>query len=139
MTLQKLSTDSAIYNIYRDVLRLQYFHNTTNYRWLVNIDSNLNLILRIRLDTDYHASASAFFFFFFEACFVAKVLFQWVLYIVHGTHKPLFSTKLSLKMGLMTLFTFLKIILLQCFQFSTKKAVFKHTLRLLFCPNNNNQ
>ena len=43
---------------------------------------------------------------------------QWVLCTVHGIHKPLFSTKLSLKMGLIVLFTHLKIILLQCFQFS---------------------
>ena len=34
---------------------------------------------------------------------------------VHGTHKPLFSTKFLLKMGLTTLFTCSKIILLQCF------------------------
>ena len=37
---------------------------------------------------------------------------------VQGTHKPLFSTTFLLKMGLTALFTHLKIILLQCFQFS---------------------
>ena len=43
--------------------------------------------------------------------------FEWVPYIVHATHKPLFSHKLLLKMDLMSLFTHLKIILLQCFRF----------------------
>ena len=36
---------------------------------------------------------------------------------MHETHKPLFSIKLSLKIDLTTLFTHLKIILVQCFQF----------------------
>ena len=36
---------------------------------------------------------------------------------VKGTHKPLFSVKFLLKMGLTILFIHLKIILLQCFQF----------------------
>ena len=35
-------------------------------------------------------------------------------------HKPLFSSKFSLKMGPIALFTHLKMILLQCFQFSAK-------------------
>ena len=43
---------------------------------------------------------------------------QGVLCIVHRTHKPLFSTKLSLKIGLTALFIHLKIILLQYFQIS---------------------
>ena len=58
--------------------------------------------------------------FFIEGVYVAVVVFQWVPCIVYRTHKPLFSTKLSLKMGLTALFTHLKIILLQCFQFSVK-------------------
>ena len=41
---------------------------------------------------------------------------QWVPCTIHRTHKPLFSAKLSLKMGLTVLFTHLKIVLLQCFQ-----------------------
>ena len=51
---------------------------------------------------------------------VSEVLFQWVLCIVYETYKPLLSTKLSLKMSLTALFTHLKIILLQYFQFLTK-------------------
>ena len=57
------------------------------------------------------------FFFFGRSAFSSN---QWVPCTVHETHKSLFSTKLSLKMGLMILFTHLKIILLQCFQFSAK-------------------
>ena len=34
---------------------------------------------------------------------------------MHGIHKPLYSTNFSLKMSLIALFTYLKIILLQCF------------------------
>ena len=49
------------------------------------------------------------FFFFLRR---ALIEFQWVPCIVHGTHKPIFSTKLSLKMGLTAIFTHLKIILL---------------------------
>ena len=49
------------------------------------------------------------------ANFVLKCVCQWVLCTVQGTYKPLFSHKLSLKMGLMVLFTYLKIILLHCF------------------------
>ena len=58
-----------------------------------------------------------FFLFFLRSSFQ---LFQWVPCTVHRTHTPLFSTKFSLKMGLTTLFTYLKIILLQCFQFLAK-------------------
>ena len=43
---------------------------------------------------------------------------QWIPCIVHETHKPHFSATFSLTMGLTVLFTHLKIILLQCFQFS---------------------
>ena len=41
---------------------------------------------------------------------------QWVPCTVHGTHKSLYLVTFSLKMGLTTLFTYLKIILLQCFR-----------------------
>ena len=60
------------------------------------------------------------FTFFFYFLFFKRVLteFQWVLCTVYGTHKSLFPTKLSLKIGLTVLFTHLKIILLHCFQFS---------------------
>ena len=42
---------------------------------------------------------------------------------VHGTHKSQFSATFSLKMGLTILFTYLKIILLQCFQFSVSVTI----------------
>ena len=54
---------------------------------------------------------SFFFFFFFErweARFDKKVVYQWVSYTVHGTHKPLYSTTFSLKIGHAVLFTHLK-------------------------------
>ena len=60
----------------------------------------------------------AFFFFFFWSAFLwLWWLFQWILCTIHETNKHLFSIKLSLKMGLTVLFTYLKIILLQCFSF----------------------
>ena len=43
--------------------------------------------------------------------------YQWVPCTVHGTYKFHFSSIFSLKMDLTVLFTYLKIILLQCFQF----------------------
>ena len=66
------------------------------------------------------------FFFFFPHAFqrqnLAKIFdfsaHQWVTCTVHDTHKLHFSTTFSLKMGSTALFTHLKIILLQCFQFS---------------------
>ena len=91
------------------------------------------------------STASAFFFFFFEKRILAKfMLFQQVSCTVHGTYKPLFSAKLSLKMGHTTLFTHLKIILLQCFQFLAISGIQTHPqytfgsklkcrLILLFC------
>ena len=60
-------------------------------------------------------SAFHIFFFFLR---IALTEFQWVSCTIHGTHKPLFSTKLSLKMDLTALFTHLKIILLPSLQFS---------------------
>ena len=47
-------------------------------------------------------------------------LCQWVSCTVHNTHKLSNSTKLSLKLSFMALFTHLKIILLQCFQSDIK-------------------
>ena len=65
----------------------------------------------------FHVSYVAFFFFFFSReCW----LFPWTVYLgtVHKTHKHQFSATFSLKMGPTVLFTHLKFILLQCFQFS---------------------
>ena len=54
--------------------------------------------------------------------FCAFLLFakkQWVSCTIHETRKYSFSIKKTLKLGPTVLFTHLKIILLQCFQFST--------------------
>ena len=62
-----------------------------------------------------------FFFLCGEKHFSGVVFsFQWVPCTVHGTHKPFYFVIFSLKMGFTILFTHLKIILLLCFQFSTK-------------------
>ena len=55
--------------------------------------------------------------FFFFLLFFAH---QWVLCTIHKTHTSYFSVIFSLKISLTVLFTHLKIILLQCFQFSAK-------------------
>ena len=76
-------------------------------------------MLSIHLDTEFGAFRSAFslfFFFFWKDC-VAIMNFQWVPCIVHETHKPLYSANFSLKISPTALFTYLKIILLQYFQF----------------------
>ena len=73
------------------------------------------MILHTRLDSMFMRLRPFFFVFFFEAwfsIFVVVMAFPWVSYIIHGTHKPLFSPKLLLKMGPIVLFTNLKIILL---------------------------
>ena len=84
-----------------------------------------NLTLSTHLGTDeklaYCVCVSfflSFFSFFLASSFCGCWLFQWVSCTVHETYKPLFSTKYSLKIGSTTLFTHLKIILLQYFQFS---------------------
>ena len=79
-----------------------------------------------------------FFFFFFPAAAHSirgqRLLFIWTVagncwlfnffyqfcdpWTVHGTHKSHFWVTFSLKLGPTLLFTYLKIILLQCFQFS---------------------
>ena len=59
-----------------------------------------------------------FFFFFFSGNGWSVLLWTVHLCTVHGPHKLHFLLIFSLKMGLIALFTYLKIILLQCFQFS---------------------
>ena len=71
----------------------------------------------------FHVFVFHIFFFFLRRAFM---LFQWVLCTDRRTYKPIFSTKLLLKMGLMALFTYLKIILLQCFQFLTLSDIQTH-------------
>ena len=75
-----------------------------------------------------HAHLRLAFFFFFFLGRSAFQVWQWVPCTIHKTHKSLFSTKLSLKINHTALFTHLKIILLQYFQFSVKLAVSKCTL-----------
>ena len=61
------------------------------------------------------------FFFFLKRVSVAMVVFLWVRCTVHETYKLLFSTKLSLKMSLIALFTHLKIICYSVFNFYQNK------------------
>ena len=53
-----------------------------------------------------------------KSVFSKIIFFQWVSCIVHRIHKYFIYKKKKLKLGLTILFTHLKIILLQCFQFS---------------------
>ena len=91
-----------------------------------------------------HVHVSSFFFFFFFTQFLpfetiyhcsrtVAVLFthcssiihalqQYYSHIVHGTHSHFIQKKI-LKMGPTILFTLLKIILLQCFQFSVSTKI----------------
>ena len=74
----------------------------------------------MRLDTRLQQTFACHFFFFFgggKRVFMAVFSFQWVLCTVYEIHKPLYLTTFSLKMGHTALFTYLKIIMLQYFQF----------------------
>ena len=79
-------------------------------------------ILGIRLDTRLRLRFilqrifSFFFFFFF--LFQAATFDQFSRGTIHGSHKLHFLATFSLKIGPTVLFKYLKIILLQCFQFS---------------------
>ena len=80
----------------------------------------------------WNADASAFqrfLFIYWEARFSA---FWWVPCTIYRIHKPLFSTKFSLKISHAVLFTYLKIILLPCFQFS----IFSKISGIQTKPNN---
>ena len=59
----------------------------------------------------------------FAFAFVHSMRFVWVPCTVHETRKYIFLTKTTLKLGSTILFTHLKIILLQCFQFSVINGV----------------
>ena len=67
--------------------------------------------------------------FYWEARFSA---FWWIPCTIHRTHKPLFSTKFSLKISHAVLFTYLKIILLLYFQLS----IFSKISGIQTKPNN---
>ena len=64
----------------------------------------------------FPSSSSSFFFFFF--LMHTNYTVQETLCTVHGTHNHFIYNKNILKIGLTTLFTHLKLILLQYFQFS---------------------
>ena len=68
------------------------------------------------LDCHFAFFLCVFFFFSTRNCWLCQL---WTMhtYTVHRSHKFHFSTTFSLKMGPTILFTHLKIILLQCFQF----------------------
>ena len=118
----------------------------TKFRILSN---NKDRWLSVGLDTRFWVLRFPFFFLFFFLARVSgdkRLLFmnssrtiwlfnpflahQWIPCTVHKTHKSHFSTTFSLKMGLTVLFTHLKIILLQYFQFSKISSIFKWTLNL---------
>ena len=97
--------------------------------WLFNFEPNIHLVCvweaRFAFPKSTFCISVAFFFFnFLSRNFW---LFSWTVHGVHCSQTPkfYFSATFSLKMGLMVLFTHLKIILLQCFLFS---AVSKRTL-----------
>ena len=81
----------------------------THTKWVFG--SDLFVCLRF-------TSRFVLFFFFFKPQLL--IILSWTVYpyTVHGFYKLHFSTIFSLKMGSTALFTHLKIILLQYFQFS---------------------
>ena len=85
-----------------------------------------SLTLKVSVCIHIHVPAIlcfTFFDFFFFFLRRALTEFQWFPCTIHRTYKPLFLTKLSLKMGFTVLFTHLKIILLQCFYFSVLNII----------------
>ena len=59
----------------------------------------------------------------FSTLVLRVCVYQWVSYTVHETYKSLFSVKFLLKMVYTAPFIHLKIILLQCFQFSVISGI----------------
>ena len=72
----------------------------------------------IQLNSRLHFLLLRFLFFFFLAAYVGFSSMNSTQMYCSWIHKLYFSSTFSLKMGLTTLFAHLKIILLQCFQFS---------------------
>ena len=79
-----------------------------------------HVLLRLGLDSafTFYVCVFSFFFFFSRASFVDFSTVNSAFMHCSRTHKHHFSVTFSLKMSLTILFTHLKIILLQCFQFS---------------------
>ena len=120
------------------------------YNYLIALGLFSPLRLRCGLDTDDFVFVffASFFFFFSASCTVygtccafrpmnsnPHCLFTWITlcrkhcalfthcsYTVHGTHNHFIQEKI-LKMGPTLLFKHLKIILLQCFQFSVLSKI----------------
>ena len=111
------------------------------YLWILLISSNLCLLLyslnsieelikfaqlgkkvRLSICLDSHQRLLLCFFTFFFFFFKLQLLtiLSWIVHrcTVYGSHKLHFSATFSLKNDPIVLFTHLKIILLQCFQFS---------------------
>ena len=84
--------------------------------------SECNQTLRRSLDSKYKwlrlRFLTLFFFFLFQPHYLTKSAVNSARMHCSRTHKFHFSVTFSLKMGPTTLFTHLKMILLQCFQFS---------------------
>ena len=99
------------------------------------VNTYLECVWEARFASQTHVYVSEIFFFFLSSRnFLTFLLWTVHKSTVHGSHKIHFSTTFSLKMGPTILFTYLKIILLQCFsvfsfsfQFS---AVSKRTLNV---------
>ena len=102
------------------------------FMFLTHMSNFIQIIFCERLDRNYLVSGVLrfgffFFFFFFLSFFHVFQLLGDKFHcscIVHslftGPITTLFRKKKILKMGPMALFTYLKIILLQCFQFLTQ-------------------
>ena len=106
----------------------------------MNIPNCSIRLFSARLDSAFSAESCVafflFFFFFFaftsfkletkftvhETYVTVHALFRYCLYTVHETHSHFIQKKI-LKIGPTVLFTYLKIILLQCFQFSVPATI----------------
>jgi len=94
---------------------------TKNSFILAQFYINLGAVWIARPCSRFQLCAFSNFFFFFRAGFVDFSTVNSVLVHYSRTHKHYFFVTFSLKMGSTVLFTRLKIILLQCFQFSVQQ------------------
>ena len=90
-------------------------HVTILQKYLISPSLPLFLLTRIKGEFGFGLLCPRFAFNAFQTFF-----FFWQLHLLYCSwiHKFHFSATFSLKMSSMALFTYLKIILLQCFQFS---------------------
>ena len=89
---------------------------------ITNCLSKLSIYIWIQCICAFHVCAFPFLLFLFLLCtrFTISRDIEYCSYTVHRTHNYFIQKKKILKIGSMTLFTHLKIILLQYFQFSAK-------------------